>query len=545
MMRSPMGGQPPGEADGGRRPATSTRVAIRTAIAALGLVAVYVGGANLALNTDTLQAVINRKPEKLLVEWQGGSTLWPGRVHIEGLRIRGQSKKVQWQMTLHEGDFRLSVLDLLQRRIHVRGGSGSSFSFVTRPRLDAMENPPPEAPHWAEIEGLENPPDPPPEVLYPPKTKGKEPWHIVVDQVVLSGDTRFFLGPVEVVGEGTVIGGVDYRLRGGPLGVPLAKMDLHDVRFAMAEQALMEDGTLAVDARLVSHMRAEARGRKILSKIVGSIDLRGDIASLRALNDYIPEATGFAFEAGSGTIEVLFEAPSEETSFASLKLDLPDGDLVFLGHPIRGDILVESHGVAEDRVNGVFRIESMAIRLDEVYSRETWQSLQSGEIEGDAVPAPWWARFAITEGRIALGEPSRIDAVASVGIADTKPLFGVLLDFQKGAGRKAPKWLRMVPNVADLQGTMVTTIDPSGIAMRDVELQGEGLKLKARLQSSFGKISGVMYVRFKGIPLGLELLPEGGKSFKLIQPLRWYQERTGTETQGDDESDAADAPGSS
>jgi len=73
------------------------RILIRTVVVlGVAYVVIYLIGANLILNTGLLQRAINRRPEKSLVEWRSGWTVLPGRVHVEGLRVRGQSRRAQW-----------------------------------------------------------------------------------------------------------------------------------------------------------------------------------------------------------------------------------------------------------------------------------------------------------------------------------------------------------------------------------------------------------------------------------------------------------------
>ncbi len=172
-----------------------TRRILRWAgIAVLALAAVYLAGANLILNTDLLNPVLFRKPEKLLVEWRSGWTVVPGFVHVEGLRIRGQPKRMQWQCRLEEADVRLSLLAFASKRVRIRRAHGTGFEFYLRKRLTEETRDDPNARHTPEIEGFSNPPDPVPEDIYPPKKKNKRPWHIEVSDVRLASRGRWTCG---------------------------------------------------------------------------------------------------------------------------------------------------------------------------------------------------------------------------------------------------------------------------------------------------------------------------------------------------------------
>jgi len=60
-------------------------------IALLALEVFYVVAANVALRSQFVADLINRKPEKMLIQWSSATTYFPGVVHIEGflhVRIR-------------------------------------------------------------------------------------------------------------------------------------------------------------------------------------------------------------------------------------------------------------------------------------------------------------------------------------------------------------------------------------------------------------------------------------------------------------------------
>jgi hypothetical protein len=61
------------------------------------------------------------------------------------------------------------------------------------------------------------------------------------------------------------------------------------------------------------------------------------------------------------------------------------------------------------------------------------------------------------------------------------------------------------------------------IVLRDLEINGKGLKALADL--TFGKQhrDGILYIHFHGFSLGIKLR-EGGRDLKIFRPLHWFEQ---------------------
>ena len=158
-------------------------------IALVVLEVLYVIGANLALRSQFMSDQINRKPEKMLIQWSSATTYVPGVVQVTGVSMRNQSRKVQFYLEVREVRAVISLFKLPFKTLHIRNVNGTDVDFRLRRRLDFVrptdaesgeEAPKPIAgtEFFPEIPGLTNPPDPKPEELYPRKKKRRSPWTI-------------------------------------------------------------------------------------------------------------------------------------------------------------------------------------------------------------------------------------------------------------------------------------------------------------------------------------------------------------------------------
>ena len=132
-------------------------------ILVVGVELIWVIGANWALSSPWVTGKINNKPEKLQVEWNQARTWIPGIIQLEGLSVRGQSRKQQWYVELDGGRVHMSLLALAAKTFKTHSFDGSGLDFRLRKR-QLPDNPPLKTAEFApEIPGLtvNEPPFPP------------------------------------------------------------------------------------------------------------------------------------------------------------------------------------------------------------------------------------------------------------------------------------------------------------------------------------------------------------------------------------------------
>jgi hypothetical protein len=99
-------------------------------------VVLYLVAMNIFLRTRLFRNLINFSPETMRVDYASAYSLFPGRIHVDGLRIRGSDSMVQWILVLDHCDFRLWPTDVLKRRFHASHIRGDGASFRMRLRLE-------------------------------------------------------------------------------------------------------------------------------------------------------------------------------------------------------------------------------------------------------------------------------------------------------------------------------------------------------------------------------------------------------------------------
>ena len=113
----------------------------------------YLAAGNWALRSGTLARLLSRKPEKFQIEWSSGHTVWPGIFHLEGVRIRGQSERMQTYVQIDRCSVRMRLILLAAFRVHFYRMEGEGFSLWVRHRREPGR-PHPLDPHEPPIPGL-------------------------------------------------------------------------------------------------------------------------------------------------------------------------------------------------------------------------------------------------------------------------------------------------------------------------------------------------------------------------------------------------------
>src|SRR5262245_1475370 len=185
---------------------------IRTALLRVALLVclleiAYVAGANAVLDSSWARQVVNRKPDRLQLQWSRAWTWVPGVVHVTGLKMRAQTRRVQWYSTTERAVVSLDLLPLAMRRFHARSVRGEGVTFLLRRRLDTLQGAAPAPDTWPEIPGLLNPP---PDAPYVPRSK--RPWKLRIDDARLDRVRTIWVDSLRLDGEGVATGRLEATL---------------------------------------------------------------------------------------------------------------------------------------------------------------------------------------------------------------------------------------------------------------------------------------------------------------------------------------------
>ena len=77
--------------------------------------------------------------------------------------------------------------------------------------------------------------------------------------------------------------------------------------------------------------------------------------------------------------------------------------------------------------------------------------------------------------------------------------------------------------IEDIRGRTRLGVRGDRVVLNDIEVTGKGLRALADLTLGRSSRQGILYVRFHGFSLGIEV-HGGRRNLKLIRPLHWFQD---------------------
>lgn len=232
----------------------------RLLLAILLLAAAYLLAANIFLNTPVGSWALNRRPERLRIDWTAAWSLVPGRVEVRGLEVRGNNQRVAWSLKVERGGGWIDLPDLAQRRFRVRGfrGQGVRSSVVRKA-------PGPGRPRGATA---------------PRKRRG---WIVRIEDISLARVQEIALGRFRLTGDGRVRGGVSLEI-GGLLYLAPSSLEMSQGRLLLADRTLARDLDVRLEARISPYVPRQHPGVAGFAFFTGSLQTRGLILEVPFLS---------------------------------------------------------------------------------------------------------------------------------------------------------------------------------------------------------------------------------------------------------------------
>jgi hypothetical protein len=229
---------------------------------------------------------------------------------------------------------------------------------------------------------------------------------------------------------------------------------------------------------------------------------RSEILDLSFYNSLIPEGSQFRLLSGAGTLSYHLEGSSEARSLhGNIDLNVTSGAAQFRNFVMRGGF-------------------DLRTRLRQASPREMLFDI-SGTRLGLSTrnPEAWSAVFTFPKAQMRFSEPMKIDAAVRLQMQDTRPLV-VMFDALKGIPDRLERFLI----IQDVHGGAVLEGGRGHVVVKDLDVTGKGLHALADLVLGKSSKEGILYIRFHGFSLGVEIAG-GGRDLKVFRPLHWFQQQ--------------------
>jgi hypothetical protein len=267
-----------------------------------GLFAIYLVGINVLVQTHILRSALSADPEEMLVDYASAYSWVPGRVHVEGLKIRGSDWNIQWVLGIDKCDFNFSPLDFAHRRFHASHVRGEGLTFRVRLRVDSAT--PDHVAALPPVPGFADFPHRKPGVQPPPTTDAEyNLWSIQLDDVDARDVREIWVDTIRYSGKLRVRGRWIFRpdrwLDVGPAVIDAEPLDISYGPHVLARglQGSIEATVFPFDLR--GH-----QGLQILEQVSTDLKLRGLFRAAEAIETLAP-VSGISFAGGDGPLDAL------------------------------------------------------------------------------------------------------------------------------------------------------------------------------------------------------------------------------------------------
>jgi hypothetical protein len=397
----------------------------------------------------------------MLVDYASAYSWIPGRVHVEGLKIRGSDSSVQWVLRIDKCDFSFAPLELAHRRFHASHVRGVGLTFRVRLRVDSAT--PEHLAALPPVPGFGDFPHRKAGVQPPPPTDAEyRLWSIQLDDVDARNVSEIWTDTIRYSGTMRVRGRWIFRpMRWLDIGP--AVVDAETLDISHGSRALARGLQGSIDVTVHGFDLRRHPGLQILEQVSTDLKLRGLLRAGETLETLAP-VSGLTFDRGDGPIDALirvdhgvladrtrvsFETPESRTTSANVVVEgpvralfevvaqassKPVGRLEARGDGIR---LSGPKGAKGSLRRAVASLASTELALDhafgdatfatDLYDAETpslgpWASSSdvqsgpvraSGHFEGDLPQKRAHGSLDFTVEDLALGQGDRVSATAS------------------------------------------------------------------------------------------------------------------------------------
>jgi hypothetical protein len=303
---------------------------------------IYLVAGNVYLRGGGLERLVNRRPQRMWMEWSSAWTPWPGVVHVRGFRMRSQSSTFQWMLAVDRAALDIDLWGLRRREILIGPLAGRGVTFRLRRRLDAPPRSVPPRPElYPPIPGFADPPRPAPEAVYPKKPgPPRPPWHFRFTGVELDEVREIWTEEYRFAGVARVAGGFDTRVR-QRLEVMPTRVEFVSGDFRLGAGPRSSPILAAVhgrvDGRIAPYPPPRFKGWDVFRFVTGRAELGGRVSSLDFLDLFFQQTRWVDLSVGPGGVDFDVRLRRGDIQAGSRMRAHPDGiTMGFLDYQAQG-----------------------------------------------------------------------------------------------------------------------------------------------------------------------------------------------------------------
>jgi len=471
------------------------KIAIFAAAAVLLAAALSVGQ-HVLVSGPRLRALVNTKPDELLVEYDGATAWIPGTLRFTNLRVRSRDANVEWEFRMPSARLDYAPLALFSRTFDIRRLVASELVFHLRERQhpDRVSR---NAPLFPPIEGYSDPPlRDESEPRHPPRTK--PPWRIQLDSLDSGPAREIWIGPWRYQGDAHVSGAFTlqpgWRAEVGPATIEFRRVDLH-----VGQDVVLSGAHGAAHCAIRSFDVRQVKGSQVWPYIDGDFALDGAVASLDFFRHVLDEHSAPAFRKGKGSAKVEIRI-ERGIGRGGATVEAAGVEAKTSGGALRGDMVMRAELPRWDFEKGEIDVAGSRLELKDV----------TASTKGGATTR-WWGRARIAEGRIHEGLDARVEAECR----DARPLYQLFTV-------KLPGWAQEMLELENLRASAHLRLTSGRTMIEGLSVTGGESRISGEFEDVHGRGRGVFLVEKGKLAVAVQIDGEA-HTLRPLGAREWYQ----------------------
>jgi len=237
------------------------------------------------------------------------------------------------------------------------------------------------------------------------------------------------------------------------------------------------------------------------------------INDISTFNGLMPGDRMLSLQSGTGEVEARLEV-NERIAVGTLDLVAEEIVLKTQDVPLYGDFEVHANLAEGNLPTRQFDLSGTTIRLDNIVGEDLSEKQQKKR-------EAWYCEVALRQGNVTLAKPLEANGRVGLKMYDTRPIVAMLKELVD-----PPGWLKLMPNVKDIDGTLNVDFGEGRMAVDDLALTGKKLEVLGWLHILDKKTNGRLYVKHGILAAGIAL-DEGKGKIHLSKPRKWFDEQKG------------------
>ena len=240
----------------------------RILLGILLLAGLYLLAVNLFLNSPLSRRAFNRNPERFQMSWSTAWTVWPGYVHVRGLKLRGHVNSVTWFLDAARARGWIDLPLLSRRTLRIAG----LHAEEVRSRILRGDEQKTAEDRRAELEPDKGP-DP-----------GYHPWTLRFEQVRLDHIRQFDFNDVRLTGDGLGEGAFSVVIR-NEFRLEPTRVRMPGTRLFLGKDLIAQGIDLDASAEMGPYVPHDHPGLEGFDFLSGKLQARGEVPDLPFLEN--------------------------------------------------------------------------------------------------------------------------------------------------------------------------------------------------------------------------------------------------------------------